>query len=303
MDGLAERFKSENITDTVPVSYILVRAEAAQYYLKLAQATPQLATQARDYLDECLELVESIMTTSPPPLAIQASVYRISALYDKYSLNYSAFYRHSFLFLACLSADEVKQPRFLETAHDLCVAALLADDIYNFGELLQHSVLQNLTGSPYAFLVELLNDFNSGHLDALNRLDAAVKSHPALSSHAPFLQEKLCLMSLAQFLFTQVKNDRRVAFAAISEATKVPINQIEFLLIRAISVGIIRGVIDQVEGFISISWIQPRLLDNEQIGELLKAVELWNEKVGSTLKMVQDMRAQGAFNETGAQLI
>jgi 26S proteasome regulatory subunit N9 len=303
LDALAEKFKSENLTESVPVSYILVRAEGAQYYLKLAQAAPLMAAKARDYLDECLELVESIMTTAPPPLAIQASVYRISALYDKYSLNYSAFYRHTFLFLACLSAEEVKQPRFLETAHDLCVAALLADDIYNFGELLEHDILKNLAGSPYAFLADLLAAFNAGALDALSRLEASIKSHPALSAHATFLQEKLCLMSLAQFLFTQVKTDRRVSFAAIAAATKVAGDQIEFLLIRAISVGIIRGSIDQVEGFISVSWIQPRLLDGQQIGELLRAVETWNDKVGDTLQMVQQMRSQGAFNETSAQLI
>ncbi len=303
LDMLAEKFKTENLTESVPVAYILVRAEAAQYYLKMAQAAPQFASKARDYLDECLELVESIMTTAPPPLTIQASVYRISALYDKYSLNYSAFYRHTFLFLACLSVEEVKHPRFLETSHDLCVAALLADDIYNFGELLEHAILKNLVGSPYVFLADLLAAFNAGNLDALSRLEAPIKGHPALSAHAAFLQEKLCLMSLAQFLFTQVKNDRRVAFSEIAAATKVAQDQIEFLLIRAISVGIIRGSIDQVEGFITVSWIQPRLLDNEQIGELLKAVELWNDKVGNTLQLVQEMRSQGAFNEASAQLI
>ena len=303
LDALAEKFKSENLTETVPVAYILVHAEAAQYYLRLAQAAPPMAAKARDYLDECLELVESIMTTAPPPLAIQASVYRISALYDKFALNYSAFYRHTFLFLACLSAEELKQSRFLETSHDLCVAALLADDIYNFGELLEHAILKNLVGTPYAYLVDLLNGFNAGNLETLSRLEASVKKHPALSAHATFLQEKLCLMSLAQFLFTQVKSDRRVLFTDIAAATKVALDQIEFLLIRAISVGIIRGSIDQVEGFISVSWIQPRLLDSQQIGELFKAVELWNEKVGSTLQMVQEMRSQGAFNETSAQLI
>lgn len=305
LDGLAEKFKTENLTDTLPVSYLLVRAEAAQYYLKLAQANPVLASKARDYLDEVLELLEATLTTAPPPMTIQASIYRISALYDKYSLNYSAFYRHTFLYLACLPAESLTPSRHLETAHDLAVAALLADDIYNFGELLEHQILNVLKGSSYSFLAELLSAFNAGNLDSLanSALKGGVAAHPALSAHSPFLQEKLCLMALAQFLFEQVKNDRRVGFAAISKATRVPADQIEFLLIRAISVGIIRGVIDQVSQVISVSWIQPRLLDNSQIGELLKAVELWNDKVGSTLQNVQNMRAAGAFNESSAQMI
>lgn len=97
MEGLAERIKKENLTETLPVSFVLARIEVAQYYLK--DSSNENITTARDYIDECIELVETLPIS--PPLSVQASVYRISALYDKISLNYSAFYRHTLLFLAC----------------------------------------------------------------------------------------------------------------------------------------------------------------------------------------------------------
>lgn len=308
LDGLAERFKKETMTGhALPISYILAKAEAAQFYLKESQADTERVHTARDYIDECIELVESMAVS--PPASIQASVYRISALYDKFSMNFSAFYRHTFLYLACLPVESmsVASEKNLEIAHDLCLAALLADDIYNFGELLQHPILNLLRGTKFEFLVSIISAFNAGELQIFVSeaapLVQAVKGHPALAAHFAFLQEKLCLMSLAHLLFVQIKNDRRVTFGVISGATKVPLDQVEFLLIKAVSCKIIRGIIDQVDGSITVTWIQPRTLDQSQIGELLSAVEAWNGKVGETLSMVQEMRARGAFNEATTTII
>lgn len=292
LEGLAERIKKENLTENVPVSFILARIEVAQYHL-----IDSNVTVARDYIDECIELVETMPIT--PPMSVQASVYRISALYDKISLNYSDFYRHTLLFLASCDEVGVSEEKKQEIAHDLCISALLADDIFNFGELLENSILKVLIGTRFEFLLNLISSFNSGDLNSLN----SEFDHPALTAHLPFLKEKLCLMSLAQLLFLQIKNDRRVSFVTISNETKVPIDQVEFLLIRAISCKIIRGIIDQVDGFITINWIQPRLLDNHQIGDLYNAISTWNKKVTHTLEIVQDMRDKGVFTESTTTII
>jgi 26S proteasome regulatory subunit N9 len=305
LEGLADRIKKENLTDILPVSYILARIEASQYYL--ISSVPENVNRARDYIDECIELVETMPVS--PPLAVQASVYRISALFDKFSLNYSAFYRHSLLHLACLSQESlestVEAEKRVEAAHDLCIAALLADDIFNFGELLENSILNSLKGTQFEFLLKLVSSFNSGDLSILapSSNNSALNNHPALLAHVPFLQEKLCLMSLAQLLFTQLKTDRRVPFSTISHATKVPLDQVEFLLIRAISCKIIRGIIDQVDSSINVSWIQPRLLDQNQVGDLFSAINSWNKKVVHTLEIVQEMREKGAFSESTTTII
>lgn len=301
LEGLAEKIKKDNLTATIPVSFILARIEVAQYYL-VDPANAENVTKARDYIDECIEMVETMPVSSP--MNVQASVYRISALYDKISLNYSAFYRHTLLYLTCSEGNNTTSSESnQEIAHDLCIAALLADDIFNFGELLENSILSNLKGTQFEFLVKLIAAFNSGDLSVLAAAEQNLNGHAALLAHLPFLQEKLCLMSLAQLLFLQIKNDRRVLFSTISQATKVPLDQVEFLLIRAISCKIIRGTIDQVHGSITVNWIQPRLLDQTQIGDLHNAISTWNKKVAHTLEIVQDMRDKGAFTESTTTII
>lgn len=293
LEGLADRIKKENLTDSVPVSFILARIEVAQYHL-----IDSNITVARDYIDECIELVETMPIT--PPMSVKASVYRISALYDKISLNYSDFYRHTLLFLASCEIEMISEEKKQEIAHDLCISALLADDIFNFGELLENSILKVLIGSKFEFLIKIISSFNSGDLKSLNSIP---ELPPALKCHLTFLQEKLCLMSLAQLFFLQIKNDRRVHFSTISNETKVPLDQVEFLLIRAISCKIIRGTIDQVDQSITVNWIQPRLLDLDQIADLYNSISTWNKKVAHTLEIVQDMRDKGAFTESTTTII
>lgn len=41
--------------------------------------------------------------------------------------------------------------------------------------------------------------------------------------------------------------------------------QVELLVMRALSRGLVRGSIDQVEQRVQIQWVRPRVLDREQV--------------------------------------
>lgn len=47
---------------------------------------------------------------------------------------------------------------------------------------------------------------------------------------------------------------------------------------RAMSVGLVRGSIDQVAATVQISWIQPRVLDKQQLGEVRQQLADWVER-------------------------
>ena len=52
--------------------------------------------------------------------------------------SYVPFYKSSLLFLACIDLDnDLSAEERVTRAHDLGVAALLGDSIYNFGELVR----------------------------------------------------------------------------------------------------------------------------------------------------------------------
>lgn len=61
-----------------------------------------------------------------------------------------------------------------------------------------------------------------------------------------FLRQKLCLMTLVEFVFNKTKQQRdAVAFADISKATRVTADEVEHLVMKALSIGLIKGKIDE----------------------------------------------------------
>jgi 26S proteasome regulatory subunit N9 len=45
----------------------------------------------------------------------------------------------------------------------------------------------------------------------------------------------------------------------------VNLEEVEFLVMKALSRGLVRGSIDQVNQLVSITWVQPRVLDRKQV--------------------------------------
>lgn len=51
--------------------------------------------------------------------------------------DYVAYYKASLLYLACINLEEQPKEDLVSRAHDLSIAALLGETIYNFGELVR----------------------------------------------------------------------------------------------------------------------------------------------------------------------
>ena len=125
-------------------------------------------------------------------------------------------------------------------------------------------------------------------------------------------------MCLTETLFQHLgpAADRAVPFAAIATASKLPVEQacvlqggrdaltiltphprhslrpallpqVELLLMRALSLKLIRGKIDQVGGTIAVEWVQPRVLQRPQIAKMTERLATWTGTVDSTLKFLE----------------
>ena len=47
---------------------------------------------------------------------------------------------------------------------------------------------------------------------------------------------------------------------------------------RAMSLGLVKGTMDEVDQVVSISWVQPRVLDLKQLALLNDQIEVWKTK-------------------------
>lgn len=268
-------------TPEAPALTVLVTMEAAHYRLRAGD----LAT-TKQAIEACSSVAEGLAGVDP---LIPATFYRVHSAYDKANMAFADYYRHTLLYLASTRTEELPAAEAQERAHDLCVAALLSDSLYNFGELLSHPILESLEGHPMAPLRQLLLAFNAGQHEALDRAASFISQHPGLKAHQESLRQKICLMALVEALFRQIKTSRTIALAAIAAATRVPAEQAEFLLIKALSLKLIRGTLRQPEGLFQIEWVQPRVLDRQQVEELLVGIQAWRRRVQETSTLVHSL--------------
>ncbi|KAE8779090.1 26S proteasome non-ATPase regulatory subunit 13 [Hordeum vulgare] len=94
---------------------------------------------------ECKNLLEEGKTTldgmTDVDPTVHASFYWISSQYHKSLQEFAEFYKNALLYLAYTTVGSLSDSFKLDLAFDLSLAALLGDNIYNFGELLAHPIV------------------------------------------------------------------------------------------------------------------------------------------------------------------
>jgi len=202
--------------------------------------------------------------------------------------DHANYYRSALRYLGCADLTELSMPDQQSHAFHLCLAALLGKDVYNFGELLAHAILSSLKGTPNAWLVDLLLAFNSGDVQEYQKLKSKWTTQPDLNQNQEILYEKLCLLVLMEMTFRRDANDRQITFNDVSEQTGLNVDKVELLVMKALSKGLVKGHIDQVEQTINLTWVQPRVLDREQVKTIMAKISTLNASIVSMEKMIEN---------------
>lgn len=255
-------------------------SQDAFVYAKTAVAAVQLRLnkydEARRDLDDCEHILDTFDSVEN---VVHASFYRVSADYHQAKHEFAPYYRTTLLYLACIDVESLPLDERQRLAYDLSVAALVSDSIYNFGELLLHPVLDTLANTPHAWLRDLLVAFNRGDLRAYDVLAAHIGKNDLLKEHQNFLYQKISLSALTETVFRRPPHDRAMTFSTIAQETKVQPNEIEHLIMKALSLGLVRGTIDQVAEVARITWVQPKVLDKAQIEGMRNRLREWDDGV------------------------
>ncbi|KAK4990858.1 26S proteasome regulatory subunit [Elasticomyces elasticus] len=250
-----------------------VYATTAVASVRLRLGDLEAARKDLDVCEKILDTFDSVETI------VHASFYRTNADYYQAKHEFASYYRTALLYLACIDLNTLPVPDRQRIAYDLSIAALVSDSIYNFGELLLHPILDSLKDTSNAWLRDLLFAFNQGDLVAYDILSTHLLKNPLLQSHQMFLYQKISLAALTETVFRRPPHDRAMTFDAISQETKVQPHEIEHLIMKALSLGLLRGTIDQVAEVATIQWVQPKVLDRGQISGMRARLREWDEGV------------------------
>jgi len=80
---------------------------------------------------------------------------------------------------------------------------------------------------------------------------------------------------------------RQLDFKEISERIDVKINMVELVVMKAFSLKVVRGVIDQVDQVVSVKWVQPRVLEKQQITVIRDRLKKWTKDIDTTARYLE----------------
>ncbi|KAF7286681.1 regulatory particle non-ATPase 9 [Rhynchophorus ferrugineus] len=235
-----------------------------------------------------IEEVEATLDNADGVTAVHGRFYLLASQYYRIQGDHAQYYRTALRYLGCIDLDSLTEEAKMQHAFFLGLAALLGEGVYNLGELLAHPVLQTLKNTDNAWLVELLYAFNSGNINKFEQMKSKWSTIADLSAQELFLRQKISLLCLMEMTFKRPSHDRQLTFAEISNETKLPVNEIELLVMKALSQGLVKGAIDQVANTVNMTWVQPRVLDRTQIASMVERLNEWCTHVSTMEKLLEE---------------
>lgn len=259
-------------------SIIYINLQISRYYLFLNNQK-----QSEDILDKLNDKFDINNDHQLSP-KINAAFYLTKSQLCKINENYDLFYTNGLLYLSSIETESkpLTNEEKLSLCYDLCIAALLGEKIYNFGELILHDILNIIKGndSPYYWLFNLIQYLNAGNLDQFNHwLKIGITKSPFLAKFQTFLQQKIIITSLLELISLKSTTNKKLTFKEISDFTGNPVNDVEHLIIKCFSNNLIKGYINQIDEILVVTWLQPRILNLDQVKSLYNHLVDWDSRV------------------------
>ncbi|PAV91577.1 hypothetical protein WR25_10889 isoform C [Diploscapter pachys] len=215
-----------------------------------------------------------------------APFYKVSARFLRELGDFAGYYREALRYLGVEDANKLTHEEKHCEAVLVGFAALLGEGVYNFGELLAHPILQSLNNSAEQWIAELLFAFNAGDLAKFYAMEAQWSSWDDLKKRKEFMLEKIRILAVMEISLARPAKERRIPFKEIANKCQIGINEVEYIVMKALSKGLVEGAIDQVDQVVHVTWVQPRVLDTRQIREMASRIAEWRKDVTSMENIV-----------------
>jgi 26S proteasome regulatory subunit N9 len=261
----------------------LCKVLQGQIYLEFLNdldATKKIIEDLKDNLEEAGNVTP-----------VHGKYYMLAAQYYRLVGKHSEYYRCGLQFLGC-SIDTYPKDQWPQQAFFLGLAALLGEGIYNIGELLSHPVLESLKGTENEWLVELLQAFNSGDIAKFDQMKPKWSQIADFAAQEVKLRQKISLLCLMEMTFKRAANNRTISFEEIAKETRLPLKEVELLIMKALAQGLVRGAIDQVSGVVNMTWVQPRVLNQSQVAAMAQTLDTWMASISSMEQLIESRASE-----------
>ena len=125
-------------------------------------------------LESCRETLGTMAGVGMHPF-VNARFFRAASVFHREFGPPAEFYGNGLNFLAYMDLKTMPKDEKVAWGVDLALSALIGDKIFSFGKVLENNIMQELAGTPHAWLRDLLTAFHRGDVAAFNACVAKVR--------------------------------------------------------------------------------------------------------------------------------
>ena len=103
-----------------------------------------------------------------------------------------------------------------------------------------------------------------------------------------YLEQKVRIIALLEMIFQCDKDERSLSFAQIAETCKLEPSDVEFLVMKAMSLDLIQGTIDEVGQKVHVDWCLPRYLNKGHLEIMAGKMRDWEAKLENVIRLAEN---------------
>lgn len=218
-----------------------------------------------DCYEQLTEIREQIEHHSDIDSKVYSALAHVHGLYYKRKDDHENYYKSSLQYLAYTPAQEISEKEQRELSIKMGMSILLGKNVFNITELLDKDIINSLKGTDFEWLYFMMKSLGEGKI---SEFEETVKTHneyiskfPNIVQEMQYLEQKVRIVAFLEMIFNAGKDERSMSFQTISQGCQIEEGDVELLVMKSMSLGLIRGMIDEVDHVVHIDWAMPRYLN------------------------------------------
>ena len=183
--------------------------------------------EARVSLDEAKTVLFGLKSSE---VLTFSKYYNALSEYYKVKGPATEFYKSSIMYLAYSPIESLSDERKFILATDMTIAALIGENIYNFGEVISTPVFKFLKNTPNKWIHDLVIALNEGDISQFNLLinnnTQLFSNQIALINSIDLIKSKLVLISIMNLAFEKEATNKIISFQEIATRANIALDQV-----------------------------------------------------------------------------
>ena len=265
----------------------------AIFLIEISQSEKQLALGLHH---DCIEHLNKIRSDVNKHADIDAKVFSglayVYGLYYKRKDDHENYYKSCLQYLAYTPSSEMSEKEQKELSIKMGMSILLGKNVYNISELLDKEIINSLVGTEFEWLFHMMKNLGQGNIqefsETVQQNQDFISKFPLIVKEMTYLEQKVRIIAFLEMIFLCGKDDRSIPFLKIAEVCKIEAVDVELLVMKAMSLNLIKGTIDEVEQVVHVDWALPRYLNKGHLTIMNNKMVAWEEKLDNVIRMCEN---------------